>query len=264
MEDQENPSKYTQFLDAMSKIREINELLARGQDDRPEKQKAFKDALGNRVYREMDSEVKPEYRDDLKEETVNEVIRTSLDIAGETSANLISKDLETILGEMPVESFEKMSLDEQIVKRAAGDEKKVFAACGQWQYFEDFKARYQEGKQLSEEQQGMIFGFGAKGLGDKMAKEYKDRGFSEKIQEGMRKIAYQAAKYHYVDLKEYVIPGLEGVAKEHKENYDKIAKNKGSVADMSKRILRRLATGDVNEFNLARKLIYDTSKRSAA
>jgi len=256
-------SKYIQLLDAMSKIHEIEDLLKRESDDRPEKSKLIKEKLIDRAYKEMDSDLAPFSKEELKKETVYDVLNTAIIVAGETSASLLSKsgDLEDILKETPSQSFERMSNAKEIVEKASGDEKKVFSACAQWQGFENFKKNYQDGNKLSDEQEKTAVEYGIKGLGDKVAQKYKALGFSEKVQDSMKKIAYQAAKYHYVDINEYVVPGLEATAKEHKDKYEETAKKYGNVADMSKKILKKLVMGNKDEFYTARALLYQTSDR---
>lgn len=263
------PITYVQFLDAMDNGNKIGKLLNDRQDDRPGKQLTAQKALRKYIYDLMDTEVKPDSEEKLKEDTLQDEIRLNINTTGEMSARISdSENLESMLGEIPHESYEKISRFKEISERASGDEKKVFGAFGMWQYFEDFKKDYQnfvkEGKPLREDQQERIVDLGAKGLGDILAKKYKDKGFSEKIQEDARKIAYQAAKYRYVDLQKYITPGLESAAKEHKQKYEEIAKDSklGTVETFSKKILKRMAASDEKEeFNLAREIIYRSSDR---
>jgi len=252
---------YEAFMKHMKELHDIAKLADEIKDNRVEIKEKAKKTLRDYAYSQMPENKRPENADKLNEQTVQIYVEFSHRKAEEDSANVLYKNLESIVdSEMPRESLAKLAGTKEIGERADEKEKNIFEAYARFKGIEDLAKRYEEGKKLSKEETEMVRDAAIIALGDKLAEGLKEKGYSSDIQDYVReKLAPETVARGYLDsdkMKEYALPGFKKLAEQRKKDYEKLAEKSGTVADAAGEILKKMAKGSREEFDMARNMIY--------
>lgn len=266
MTNEQNPTpNYEAFVSSMNEIMKVKKLSDSAQDPRSAvKDKAKKDireyAFSNAVAEMPENARQLANPDALTDEQVQRWMRFGHDKANETSANILSQNLDSIIDkEMPREGLEKLARIKNVAEKADEKQREVLDVYALLKSKEDFLKDYEGGKKIDKDKMKVVAEAAAEGLGEELAKGLKEKGYSTDIQNAIRGLAAHAVAEGHINgeaLKGYAVSGLKKDIEEIRAVYQKIAEKSGSADAVAGNIIKKLAKGSREEFNMARDLIY--------
>ncbi len=273
----ENERDYKEeFVKNMKQLEELQKLSK--EDSRPDKRDKKEKRLRELAYKELmlfkdDLTAKGYNLSDLSPESLKnnkELFEIGINaiqrITDESSADMLTKNLEDVLAGAPKGSLEELVLQKSFVENA--DEKlveeyqDVLALYQNYFRIRELIEKYKNGEKLDpEKEEPILYKAIATEAAERIKSRLKKEGFSEDMQRIGERIAVLTAKYIERDT---VLKNADKIWERAKDAYKKYETDKGKkIVDYATRTLDKLAKDENPEkFNLARNLVYHAVKQS--
>ncbi len=256
------------FVTHMREEEEIGKLAkTREQDPRAdEKDKADKE-LRKRAYETLKDISAPgidysrETPETIGEDHVNQGINLRAGMARQDSAKILKDNTDDLLNSLKQESLEEIALTEPIVKKGDKGYEELLSLYGQYFAAKDLVERYKKGQVHDPREIQTVRTGGAKKAEKEMREKLKNKGYSKDLQDIAGNIANLAVRDNYVN-EQYVRDNADELFKEAEKKFRDYEKDQGKkVIDYVKSSVKNMIKGDAEEFNTARALAYQVTKK---
>jgi len=276
------PNKYETYIAASKEVEEINSWNRQSQDDRVDDQgkrngDKFVDKLQKYAWEQLDPALRPAAHTGLSGDYLKAAIEQGMAKATARGKTIFSKDLEALVSEMPDTTLERLAVSPDVAAAVPKDNKEIFGLYQAIAGTRSLLDRYKKKESLSEEERKVIDNVAQYGVGEAEVERLKKEGYVHKaVLEGQRGLAMIAVKSGVVPedkLKDYVEKGFGAQISELQKKYEeKAPKLPGDKPDTQYKAaleavrgaVKKMATGDLNQFETAYALVYAAHNNKVA
>ncbi len=253
------------FVGYMKEEEEIATLVKQRQkDSRPNKIEEARKKLREYAYNKLkeagqpDIDFSTETPDTLGEDKVRLGIEHGIEKAGRDSAKTLESSFNDVVNAIPQESLEKIAALKPVVENAEKDYAEYLGHYQEYRAIKELVEKYNAGK-LNPKEKDFLTQIAAGKVRENIVKRMKDKGYDSDLAEKIGNLASLSARDGRINeehIKESVGKVLEGAEKKFREYETKKGKK---MVDYIRESLGKMATGNTDEFENARNIIYKTA-----
>jgi len=183
-------------------------------------------------------------------------------MATNDASNAFSGDsLDDIVDNQITEkALDRLSPIPDVIDKIPKDYDKLIRAYLGIKSLKEIAKKYEAREELSEEAQTKIIGSAARRAQVEFKNKFRDRGYSENVQNLIGKIAILAVQGGYFGkekIREYALKGFNKEIEGIEDNYNELVDREGkSVYEGIRKGIKNLAKGNSNEYKLSLRLVH--------